>query len=243
MGSLFGGPQTIPTTQQTAQNVNQQQQQNQAFQTAQTSTQSQTTAANPLAQAVGGNIWNMLQGIASYGSPTGQGIGPLGGAFMNNGTPQAPGNSYIPWLGTADITPQGQEAIQALTTSGMGVQPLIGQGQQYLGQGTGYMGQGADIVRGTAQPITSQDINAFYNPFASNVTANLQDIFGQQNLASRLGSTIQGGGVGAGRAAIGQALLGKQQGLAAGQIYSDLYQRALQAAQQQKQQQLAAGTG
>src|SRR5215469_9553021 len=75
-GSLFGGAQTVPTTQQTAQtiNQNQQQQQQQQFQTAQTNTQAQTTAANPLAQGVGFQLaapGGLLNNLANYSSWTG----------------------------------------------------------------------------------------------------------------------------------------------------------------------------
>jgi hypothetical protein len=51
------------------------------------------------------------------------------------------------------------------------------------------------------------------------------------------------GGVGADRIGVAQGNLANQQGLAAGQIYSGLYDRALQAAQQQKQMMAGAGYG
>src|SRR5262249_36359199 len=116
---------------------------------------------------------------------------------------------------------------------------LVNQGVGIINQAPGLINQGAGFETQAGTPITGEDVAGFYNPFASNVTANLQDIFGQQNLANRIGATSQMGGVGAERAAVGQALLAQKQGLTAGGVYADLYQRALQAAQQQKAQQLA----
>lgn len=84
----------------------------------------------------------------------------------------------------------------------------------------------------TAQSYFSpQGAQAFYNPMAANVTAQLQNIYGQQNLQNTASLTNAAGGVGADRIAVGQANLANQQGLAAGQTYANLYGQAVQQAQ------------
>lgn len=227
MTGIFGGAQSVPTTQNTAQGVEQNTAQQQQFNQAQTSVPSAPT------QAIGGVLANNM-------------------TFMGR-------DDWMPVQrrAVAPLTGEQFHSINANYFAGLGQEPLIAQGRGYIDegadftregadftrQGTGVIGQGADIMRGAADPITGGDINSFYNPFASNITANLENIFGQQNLANRIGTTAKTGGVGADRAAISGALLGKQQTLGAGQIYADLYQRALQAAQQQKAQQLGAGQG
>lgn len=108
-------------------------------------------------------------------------------------------------------------------------QPYFDLGQQYLQQ--------------SAAPVSASDVSGYYNPMASNVTAQMQNIFGQQQRNTTGQLTQAAGGVGADRIAVGQSELANQQGLAAGQTYASLYQQALQAAQQQKQMQAGAGFG
>jgi hypothetical protein len=111
------------------------------------------------------------------------------------------------------------------------------------GSGQPYINQAFGAYDASRAPITAQDVNQYYNPMVDSVTANLKDIFGQQNRQNQGDLTSKAGGVGADRIAVGMANLGKEQGLAAGQTYSQLYQQALQQAQQQKQMQAAAAQG
>src|SRR5712671_1739438 len=159
---------------------------------------------------------------------------------------------------TADPRTQ-QAAGQALTGAEaaaaqpfqMPVAPVAGFNQQQqqafnqYGQAQGmaqpYFNQAANYTNQSAAPITAGDVNQYYNPMAANVTAQMQNIFGQQNVQNQGDLTAKAGGVGADRIAVGMGELANQQGLAAGQTYSGLYQQALQAAQQQKQ--MAAGAG
>lgn len=95
----------------------------------------------------------------------------------------------------------------------------------------------------SARPLTAADINQYLNPYINNVTANLNEVFGQQNRDVTGGLTQAAGGVGASRIAVGQAELARQQGLAAGQTYAGIYQNALNAAEQQRQMQQSAASG
>lgn len=110
-----------------------------------------------------------------------------------------------------------------------------GMAQPYYNQANTYFNQ-------AAQPLTAAQIGQFYNPMADNVTKQLQNIYGEQNVQNQGSLTAQAGGVGADRIAVGMADLANQQGLASGQVYSQLYQQALQAAQQQQQMTAQAGT-
>lgn len=110
------------------------------------------------------------------------------------------------------------------------------------GQAQPYYNQAATDFSAGSTPISQAQINSYYNPMASNVTAQLQNIYGEQNAQNQGNLTAQAGGVGADRIAVGMGDLANQQGLASGQIYSQLYQQALTAAQQQQQQTVQAGS-
>ncbi len=152
--------------------------------------------------------------------------------------------------GAAGQAISGAESASALPFQ-MPVAPIAGfnptqqqafnQYQQLQGTAQPYYNQAAAFTNQSAAPITASDVNQYYNPMASNVTAQLQNIFGQQNVQNQGNLTQQAGGVGADRIAVGMGELANQQSLAAGQTYAGLYQQALQQAQQQKQ--LAAGAG
>lgn len=264
MGSLFGGAQTVPQTQATNQNINQQQQQDYSTALAnimnqqqqqdywqnqqQAQNTSQTTGWNQQQQNITNQIYNQQQQQQTeqafqnainqlMSGTTTTTANPLAMALGANvlGGAQAIGASQLfPGLNIANLTPDQMAALGQIVPSGMGLQGLIPQGAQYLGAG-------ANMVGTAGAPISAQDVEAFYTPMAENVTAKLQDIFGQQALNNRVGTVAQTGGVGAERAAVGESLLAGQQAEAAGGIYADLYQRALAAAQQQKAQQLGAG--
>ena len=138
--------------------------------------------------------------------------------FAANALTAALGQAYnvaqtpfsTPVAPVAGFSPQQQQAFDITGATQGYAQPYIQQGAQYLGP------QGA---------------SQFFNPFAANVTANLQDIFGQQMSQATGNATQQAGGTGADRIAVAQAELAKQQGLAAGQTYANMYGQAQQAAQ------------
>ncbi len=92
-------------------------------------------------------------------------------------------------------------------------------------------GQAQPYYNQAASYFSPQGAQQFANPYIDQVTANLKDIFGQQQSQTTGQLTQAAGGVGADRIAVGQSELAKQQGLAAGQTYSQIYQNAAQNAQ------------
>jgi hypothetical protein len=130
---------------------------------------------------------------------------------------------WLPPAPVAGFSPTQQAAFQNINA-------IQGQAQPWYNLG-------GQFAIGSQTPVTGADVSQYYNPMAANVTAQLQNIFGQQNLQNTMGLTQAAGGVGADRIAVGQANMANQQGLAAGQTYANLYQQALAAAQQQKQMQ------
>ena len=130
----------------------------------------------------------------------------------------------------APVAGFNQQQEQAFNQTGA----LQGFAQPYFDQASQYVNQ-------SAAPITGQDINQFYNPYAQNVFAAQQDLFGQQMQEATGNLTQSAGGIGADRIAVGQSELARQQQLAQGQTAAGLYQSALGAAQQQKQQEANAG--
>ena len=74
-------------------------------------------------------------------------------------------------------------------------------------------------------------IQSYYNPAVNSVTGQLQNVFGQQQQQNNASLVNAAGGVGADRIAVGQGNLANQQGLAAGQVYSNLWNTAAQQAQ------------
>jgi hypothetical protein len=153
------------------------------------------------------------------------GVGYLTGALnqatglSNQGTPT------IPTAPVAGFNQAQQSAFGTVNNLQGGYQPYINQAQNYFQQGT--------------QP----DVSQFFNPYAGAVTAQMQNIFGQQQQQNNASLTQAAGGVGADRIAVGQGNLANQQGLAAGQTLAGLYQPALGAAQQQENIQQGAGYG
>jgi hypothetical protein len=135
----------------------------------------------------------------------------------------------LPVAPVAGFSPLQQQAFQQY-------QDLQGMAQPYYNQAQG-------LISGSATPITGQDVNQYYNPYASAVLGNLAETQGQQmqDLTGRLTQTA--GGVGADRIGVGQAELARQQNLATGPTAPGIYQNALSAAQQQKQMQANAGYG
>jgi hypothetical protein len=127
---------------------------------------------------------------------------------------------------------QGQSAAQ--TPFAQPVAPVAGFSQDQLSAF-----HNVNNAQGMAQPYINQAANyfspqgaqSFLNPYAANVMAGLQDVFGQQQSQATGQLTQAAGGVGADRIAVGQSELAKQQGLAAGQTLSGLYNNAVQQAQ------------
>lgn len=108
------------------------------------------------------------------------------------------------------------------------------------GQAQPYYNQASNLFNQSAQ---TPDISQFFNPYASAVTSQLNNIFGQQTSQNTGQLTQAAGGVGADRIAVGQGNLANQQGLAAGQTLSQLYGQSLSAAQQQQNLEQGAAYG
>jgi len=144
-------------------------------------------------------------------------------------------------------TAAAQQPFQTPAAPVAGFSPLqqqaFGQIQNTQGIANPYFQQANNLFNQSAQPISGQQVDQYLNPYISNVTANLKDIFGQQMSQTTGNLQQQAGGVGADRIAVGQSELAKQQGLAAGQTYSGIYGSALSAAQQDAQRQQASAFG
>ncbi len=123
----------------------------------------------------------------------------------------------IPQAPVAGFSPLQQQAFGAY-------QQGYNVAQPYYQQAAANMQAGPNVAQ-------------FFNPFASAVTGQLNNIFGQQALQNTSNLVGAAGGVGADRVAIGQANLANQQGLAAGQTLAGLYQPALGASLQEQQMQ------
>lgn len=236
-GIIQTDPSQVTQNQTTNQNVAQ----NTAQNTTQNILQNQTNTTNAnslLNTAQQQSTANQLSGQSGTNSNFSTQANPyamqLGSNILGSAS-QLGQPGQVPGLNIAALTPQQLQALGNIYAQGNSLSGLTGAGAQYLGYG-------ANIIGGSAMPISAMDVENFYNPMAGNVTRQMMNIFGQQDLSNRIGATAQTGGVGGDRAAVAQALMANQQGLAAGQTYAGLYQQALQAAQQQKQQQLASGT-
>lgn len=156
-------------------------------------------------------------------------VGSAGTQAINMAQNAASTPFSLPNAPVAGLTPDQLQAFQQY-------RDIQGMAQPYYNQAQGYM-------QGSAAPITGQDVAQYYNPMADRVLANLHETQGQQmgDLTGRLTQTA--GGVGASRIAVGQSELARQHNLAEGQTLSGLYDRALGAAQQQKQMMANAGYG
>ena len=60
-------------------------------------------------------------------------------------------------------------------------QQAFGEVSAAQGQAQPYYNQAATDFQAGSTPISQSQINSYYNPMASNVTAQLQNIYGQQN--------------------------------------------------------------
>jgi hypothetical protein len=132
----------------------------------------------------------------------------------------------LPVAPVAGFSPQQQQAFNVV-------------GQNYNAANP-YFQQAGDYFK---QSAAGPNVSQFFNPYASAVTDQLKDVFGQQMSQTTGKLTQAAGGIGADRIAVGQANLAKEQGLAAGQTLANLYQPALSAALQEQQVLQNAGYG
>src|SRR5258705_13339281 len=139
---------------------------------------------------------------------------PAGLGYMQSALQQGQNAAQLPFnLSAAPVAgfSQDQQTAFGNVNAAQGMaQPYINQAQQYF---------------------SPQGAQQFFNPYADAVTAQMKNIFGQQNQQNTANLTQAAGGVGADRIAVGQGNLANQQGLAAGQTYANLYGQAAQQAQ------------
>lgn len=145
---------------------------------------------------------------------------PAGLSYLTNALQQGQNAAQlgfnIPQAPVAGFAPQQQQAF--------------GQTGQFANAAQPYFGQAANYFNQAATPNVGQ----FFNPFAGAVGSQLQNIFGQQASQNTGQLTQAAGGIGADRIAVGQSELANQQGLAAGQVFANLFQPALGAAQNEQ---------
>lgn len=155
---------------------------------------------------------------------------PTGGGYIQNALNQAQNAAQLPFnipqAPVAGFSADQQQAFQNVNNAQGMAQPYFNQAQNYF-----------------QQSAQGPNISQFFNPYASAVTAQLNNIFGQQASQNTGQLTQAAGGVGADRIAVGQSQLANQQGLAAGQTLSGLYAPSLQAAQNQQNILQSAGYG
>ena len=132
-------------------------------------------------------------------------------------------------------SPVGLPAMQVAPLSGIEQAAITQAGQTGVGASTVQSGIGA-LQQGMQAPNISQ----FFNPFQNYVTAEIgrQGQIAQNQLGA---NAVAAGAFGGGRQGVAQAELQKRTLEAMGQAQAQGFQTALQAAQNQRQQQLAAG--
>ena len=132
-------------------------------------------------------------------------------------------------------SPVNLPAIQVAPISGIEQAAIRQAGQTGVGASTVQSGIGA-LQQGMQAPNVSQ----FFNPFQNYVTAEIgrQGQIAQNQLGA---NAVAAGAFGGGRQGVAQAELQKRTLEAMGQAQAQGFQTALQAAQNQRQQQLAAG--
>ncbi len=139
---------------------------------------------------------------------------PAGAGYITNALNQAQNAASLPFnIPQAPVAGFSADQLAAFQN----VNKAQGMAQPYINTAAGY--------------FSPQGAQQFLNPYAQNVMANMKDVFGQQQAQTTGQLTQAAGGIGADRIAVGQAELAKQQGLAAGQTMSGLYQNAVQQAQ------------
>ncbi len=132
----------------------------------------------------------------SQGSQT---YAPAGASYITNALNQAGNAASLPFnIPQAPVAGFSQDQQTAFGN----INAAQGMAQPYINQAANY--------------FSPQGTQQFLNPYAANVMANLQDVFGQQQSQTTGQLTQAAGGIGADRIAVGQSELAKQQGLAAG---------------------------
>ena len=151
---------------------------------------------------------------------------------------------------TTNTTQAQNQAQNSLSNMLYGSQSGTSTGQTTAASSVGASGPSAlaqQYLASGAAPISGSAISNYSNPYQSQVTdttmAQLGQMFGQQQ-AGVVGSAISGSALGGGRQALSQALLGNQQGLAAGSTLAGLnannFNTSLQAAQSDANRQITA---
>ncbi len=133
----------------------------------------------------------------------------------------------IPTQQYANFTPDQLAAFAAMRRDYDIAQPYYRQGAYYTGQ--------------SAQAITPEQIENYFNPYSKYALAGLNEDAGVQNrnLSGQLAQAT--GGVGSDRIAVGMAEKSRTDQLARGQLMADFYAKSLAAAQQDKMRQGQAG--
>ena len=132
-------------------------------------------------------------------------------------------------------SPVNLPAIQVAPISGIEQAAIRQAGQTGVGASTVQSGIGA-----LQQGIQAPNISQFFNPFQNYVTAEIgrQGQIAQNQLGA---NAVAAGAFGGGRQGVAQAELQKRTLEAMGQAQAQGFQTALQAAQNQRQQQIAGG--
>jgi hypothetical protein len=159
-----------------------------------------------------------------------QSYAPAGAGYVNAALQQGQNAAQSPFQQqAAPVAGFSPDQFSAFNT----VRNAQGMAQPYISHAGGYFDQSAQ----------GPNVSQFFNPYAGAVMGNLQDIFGAQRAQSTGQLTQAAGGTGGDRIAVGQSELAKQQGLAAGQTLSQLYQPSLSAAMQEQNVLQGAGYG
>ena len=132
-------------------------------------------------------------------------------------------------------SPVSLPAIQVAPISGIEQAAIRQAGQTGVGASTVQSG-----ISALQQGMQAPNIQQFFNPFQNYVTAEIgrQGQIAQNQLAA---NAVSAGAFGGGRQGVAQAELQKRTLEAMGQAQAQGFQTALQAAQNQRQQQLAGG--
>lgn len=183
---------------------------------------------------MGASAKNKQSSVSTY-APTAQ-AGAAYSGILNNATTAANNLTYDPATGktVAGMTDPQMQAFSNIANNQGIWQPGVNAGAQSVGN--------------AAQGIGAADISQFYNPYQNDViNATMQQV-GQNNAMAQRAYTANEAaqsGLGGNGFAVGKAQLIGQQGQNDANTIANLrstgYQQALAAAQQQKQQQLAAG--
>lgn len=139
---------------------------------------------------------------------------PAGGGYLANAlnSAQSLAQQGVPTIPTAPVAGFSGQQQQAFNLAGnTGIQ-------------NPYLSAASNL-------FSPSGIQNYYNPAVNSVTAQMQNIFGQQQSQNNANLVNAAGGVGADRIAVGQGNLANQQALAAGQTYAGLWNSAAQQAQ------------